>query len=219
MNNVHLIGPYAGRREMIGQAFTAWCPSESWRPTAELILAVIANYPASAVRTSAALSVVGTDRLQDSGYFRAKLAQERLIRASGIPFTLLHATQFFEFLRGIAGFSQTDEDGTVHLPPRRFQPMAAQDVAAAVAAAALAPSANSMVEVAGPEIFRIDELVARVLGYDKDTRRVKTSFARTASGAIGALCAGVVKLVDAPDSKTGCVYVRGGRKFGFKRTG
>jgi uncharacterized protein YbjT (DUF2867 family) len=121
-----------------------------------------------------ALSVVGTDRLQDSGYFRAKLAQERLIQASGVPFTLLHATQFFEFLRGIADFSQTDEDGTVHLPPRRFQPMAAQDVAAAVAAAALAPPVNGILEAAGPEIFRIDELVARVLGYDKDARRVIT---------------------------------------------
>jgi uncharacterized protein YbjT (DUF2867 family) len=127
---------------------------------------------AAGVRHHVALSVVGTDRLQDSGYFRAKLAQERLIQASGIPFTLLHATQFFEFLRGIAGFSKTDEDGTVHLPPRRFQPMSAQDVAAAVTAAALAPPANGIVEVAGPEIFRIDELVARVLGYDKDARRV-----------------------------------------------
>lgn len=127
---------------------------------------------AAGVQHHVALSVVGTDRLQDSGYFRAKLAQERLIQTSGIPFTLLHATQFFEFLRGIADFSQTDADGTVHLPPRRFQPMAAQDVAAAVTAAALAPPANGMIEVAGPEIFRLDELVARVLAYDKDPRRV-----------------------------------------------
>jgi uncharacterized protein YbjT (DUF2867 family) len=127
---------------------------------------------AAAVGHHVALSVVGTDRLQDSGYFRAKLAQERLIQAAGIPFTLLHATQFFEFLRGIADFSQTDDNGIVHLPPRRFQPMAAKDVAAAVTAAALAAPANGTVEVAGPEVFRLDELVARVLAYDEDARRV-----------------------------------------------
>ncbi len=127
---------------------------------------------AAGVGHHVALSVVGTDRLQDSGYFRAKLAQERLIQASDVPFTLLHATQFFEFLRGIADFSQTDADGTVHLPPRRFQPIAARDVAAAVVDAALASPANGTVEVAGPEIFRLDELVARVLGHNKDPRRV-----------------------------------------------
>jgi uncharacterized protein YbjT (DUF2867 family) len=119
-----------------------------------------------------ALSVVGTDRLQASGYFRAKLAQERLIQASSIPFSLLHATQFFEFLRGIADFSKTDAEGIVHLPPRRFQPMAAQDVATAVVEAALASPANGTIEVAGPEIFHLDELVARVLSHDKDPRRV-----------------------------------------------
>lgn len=119
-----------------------------------------------------ALSVVGTDRMQASGYFRAKLAQERLIQASKVPFTLLHATQFFEFLRGIADFSKTDAEGTIHLPPRRFQPIAARDVVAAVAGAALTSPANGTVEVAGPEIFRLDELVARVLEHDKDPRRV-----------------------------------------------
>jgi uncharacterized protein YbjT (DUF2867 family) len=117
-----------------------------------------------------ALSVVGTDRLQDSGYFRAKLAQEKLIASSGVPYTLIHATQFFEFLRGIAGFSAAGDD--VRLPPARFQPMAAQDVAAAVAEAALVAPANAMFEVAGPVAFRIDELVARVLAFDKDPRRV-----------------------------------------------
>jgi uncharacterized protein YbjT (DUF2867 family) len=122
------------------------------------------------VRHHVALSVVGTDRLQDSGYFRAKLAQEQLIASAGIPYTLLHATQFFEFLRGIAGFSS--EGGDVRLPPAHFQPMAAQDVAEAVARAALAAPTNAMVEVAGPEAFRIDELVARVLAFDNDPRRV-----------------------------------------------
>ncbi|UIJ45536.1 SDR family oxidoreductase [Sphingomonas cannabina] len=125
---------------------------------------------AAGVRHHVALSVVGTERLQDSGYFRAKLAQEQLIKGSSIPYTLLHATQFFEFLRGIAA-SATEGD-TVRLSPARFQPMAAQDVAAAVAEAALASPANGTIEVAGPEAFRIDELVARVLDHDKDPRRV-----------------------------------------------
>ena len=122
------------------------------------------------VRHHVALSVVGTERLQDSGYFRAKLAQERQIKASPIPWTLVHATQFFEFLRGIAG-SATEGD-VVRLPHARFQPMAAQDVAAAVAAAALAEPAFATTEVAGPEAFYMDELVARVLAWDADPRRV-----------------------------------------------
>lgn len=122
------------------------------------------------VRHHVALSVVGTERLQDSGYFRAKLAQERLIKASPIPWTLVHATQFFEFLRGIAG-SATEGD-IVRLPHARFQPMAAQDVAEAVAQAALAGPARDTIEIAGPEAFYMDELVARVLAWDKDPRRV-----------------------------------------------
>lgn len=127
---------------------------------------------AAGVRHHVALSVVGTERLQDSGYFRAKLAQEQLIAASPTPWTLVRATQFFEFLRGIAQ-SATDGD-TVRLSPARFQPMAAQDVAAAVTEAALAAPVNAVVEVAGPEVFRIDALVARVLAHDKDPRRVIT---------------------------------------------
>jgi uncharacterized protein YbjT (DUF2867 family) len=122
------------------------------------------------VRHHLALSVVGTERLQDSGYFRAKLAQEALIKASPIPWTLLHATQFFEFLRGIAG-SATEGD-VVRLPHVRFQPMAAQDVGAAVAEAALAAPAFATIAIGGPEVFYMDELVARVLAWDKDPRRV-----------------------------------------------
>jgi len=125
---------------------------------------------AAGVRHHLALSVVGTDRLQDSGYFRAKLAQERLIQASGVPYTLIHATQFFEFLRGIA---QSAIDGdTVRLPHVRFRPMAAQDVAAGLAEAAVAPPVNGMIEIAGPESFHMDELIARVLEYDGDPHKV-----------------------------------------------
>lgn len=117
-----------------------------------------------------ALSVVGTDRLQDSGYFRAKLAQERLIKASPVPYTLIHATQFFEFLRQIAQFSMID--GAVRLPAVQFQPMAAQDVASAIVDVALAEPANDTIEIAGPEMFTLDEPVRRVLAYDGDPRKV-----------------------------------------------
>jgi len=125
---------------------------------------------AAGVRHHVALSVVGTDRLQDSGYFRAKLAQEKLIKASPIPYTLIHATQFFEFLRAIAQFSMVD--GAVRLPPVQFRPMAAQDVASAIAEAALAAPLNGTIEVAGPELFTLDEPVRRVLARDGDPREV-----------------------------------------------
>jgi len=122
------------------------------------------------VRHHVALSVAGTERLQDSGYFRAKLAQEKLIAGSPIPWTLVRATQFFEFLRGIA--ASAIEGDTVRLPHALFRPMAARDVASAVAEAALAPPVNGLIEVTGPESFHVDELVARVLEYDEDPHRV-----------------------------------------------
>jgi uncharacterized protein YbjT (DUF2867 family) len=125
---------------------------------------------AAGVRHHVALSVVGTDRLQASGYFRAKLAQEQLIQASGIPYTILRATQFFEFVGGIA---QAATDGqTVRLSQAMMQPIAAEDVAAAVARVALAQPANGIVEVAGPEPIRMDELVRRFLAAHKDPRQV-----------------------------------------------
>jgi uncharacterized protein YbjT (DUF2867 family) len=122
------------------------------------------------VQLHVALSVVGTEQLQDSGYFRAKLAQETLIKAGPVPYTLIHATQFMEFLRGIA--QSATEGDTVHLSHAYIQPMAAEDVAAAVVEAALAPPVNGTIEVGGPEKFHLDEIVARVLEYDKDPRKV-----------------------------------------------
>jgi uncharacterized protein YbjT (DUF2867 family) len=119
------------------------------------------------VRHHVALSVVGTDRLQDSGYFRAKLAQERLIKSSPIPY---NATQFFEFVRAIAQFS-TDGD-TVRLPPVLFQPIAAEDVASAVAEAALAEPVNDTIEIAGPDTFTLPEAIRQVLAQDGDPRKV-----------------------------------------------
>jgi uncharacterized protein YbjT (DUF2867 family) len=117
-----------------------------------------------------ALSVVGTDRLSESGYFRAKIAQEELIRTSSIPYTIVHATQFFEFLKGLADISV--EGGKVHLPPVLFQPMAADDVASGLAKVAVGQSLNGIVEIAGPEQFRVDELVRRRLASLNDPREV-----------------------------------------------
>jgi uncharacterized protein YbjT (DUF2867 family) len=125
---------------------------------------------AAGIKHHVALSVVGTERLQASGYFRAKLAQEAKIKSSPIPYTIVHATQFFEFLRAIA--QSGTEGNTVRLPHSLFRPMAAEDVATAVAEAALAPPLSGTVEVAGPEPFYIDELVGKVLAYDKDPRMV-----------------------------------------------
>jgi uncharacterized protein YbjT (DUF2867 family) len=125
---------------------------------------------AAGVKHHLALSVVGTERLQDSAYFRAKLAQENLIKSSPIPYTIIRATQVFEFIRAIAQFG-TDGD-TVRMSHSLFQPMAADDVASAVAEAALEAPRNGTVEIAGPDVFYIDELVARALEYGKDPRKV-----------------------------------------------
>jgi uncharacterized protein YbjT (DUF2867 family) len=140
------------------------------------------SYEAAAgVRHHVALSVVGTDRLAESGYFRAKIAQEKLIRESAIPYSIVHATQFFEFLKGLADVSIVD--GKVHLPPVLFQPMAADDVATAVARIAVGPPVNGIVEVGGPEQFRLDELVRRRLASLNDPREVMADPKALYSGA------------------------------------
>ena len=125
---------------------------------------------AAGVQHHVALSVVGTDRLQDSGYLRAKLEQERLIKTSSIPYTIVRATQFFEFLRGIA--QSSIQGDAVHLSHAMIQPMAAEDVATAVAEVALAKPRNGTIEIGGPDKFHLDELVTKVLAYDKNTRKV-----------------------------------------------
>ena len=122
------------------------------------------------VKHHVALSVVGTKLLAESGYFRAKIAQEQLITESSIPYSIVHATQFFEFLKGLADISMTD--GKVHLPPVLFQPMAADDVARGVARVAVSQPVNGVVEIAGPQQFRVDELVKRRLATLKDARDV-----------------------------------------------
>jgi len=122
---------------------------------------LLAAEAAAGVGHHVALSVVGTERLLASGYFRAKMAQENLIKASKIPFTIVRATQFFEFVGGIAQFST--EGATVRLPSALMQPIAADDVAAAMAEVAIAEPLNDTVEVAGPESIQMDELVRRFL--------------------------------------------------------
>jgi len=119
-----------------------------------------------------ALSVVGTERLLASGYFRAKMAQENLIKASPIPYTIVRATQFFEFVNGIA--QSATEGQTVRLSPALFQPMAANDVAAFVAEAAVAKPVNGMIEVAGPEPIGLDNAVRKYLSATRDARTVTT---------------------------------------------
>src|SRR5499427_5872310 len=125
---------------------------------------------AAGVGHHVALSVVGTDQLSESGYFRAKIAQEKLIQESSVPYTIIHATQFFEFLKGLADISMIGD--TVHLPPVLFQPMAADDVASAVGKVAVGPPVNGTVEISGPEKFRMDELVRRRLAQLGDPREV-----------------------------------------------
>jgi uncharacterized protein YbjT (DUF2867 family) len=131
---------------------------------------LLAAEAAAGVRHHVALSIVGTDRTPDNGYFRAKVAQEKLIVASGIPYTIIRATQFMEFLRAIA---DAGADGNVvRLSPGLFQPIAADDVAVSVADVALAAPRNGIVEIAGPERAPFNEIVARYLKAIGDPREV-----------------------------------------------
>ncbi|MGC2197668.1 MAG: SDR family oxidoreductase [Terriglobales bacterium] len=131
---------------------------------------LLAGEAAAGVGHHVVLSVVGTDRLSESGYMRAKITQEKLIKESSIPCSIVHATQFFEFLKGLADISMVGDK--VHLPPVLFQPMASDDVASGIARIAVGQPINGMVEIAGPEQFRVDELVRRRLVSLKDPREV-----------------------------------------------
>lgn len=133
---------------------------------------LLAAEDAFGVRHHVALSVVGTERLQQSGYFRAKLEQERRIRESGMPYTIVRATQFFEFLGRITDAATVD--GTVRLQPVAIQPMAADEVAKAVGRAAVGAPVNGIIEVGGPTRYRLDELVRAALAKRGDPRPVIT---------------------------------------------
>src|SRR5207253_8688877 len=125
---------------------------------------------AAGVKHHVALSIVGADRLPASGYLRAKVAQENLIKASGIPFTIVRSTQFFEFAKGL--IQSATEGQTVRLSPALMQPIAADDVAAALTGLALAEPLNDIIEIAGPEPIRMDELARRFLSATRDSRTV-----------------------------------------------
>jgi len=131
---------------------------------------LLAHEAAARVGHHVALSVVGTERLLGSGFFRAKMAQENLIKGSSIPYSIVRATQFFEFVKGIADFST--DGNKVRLPSALIQPMAADDVASAVGRIAMGSPVNGTVEVGGPEKFRLDELARRYLVARKDPREV-----------------------------------------------
>ena len=133
---------------------------------------LLAAEKAAGVGHHVALSIVGADRLPASGYLRAKVAQENLIKASGIPFTIVRSTQFFEFAKGIV--QSATEGQTVRLSPALFQPIAADDVAVALTGLALAKPLNDTIEIAGPEPIRIDEFARRFLSTTRDPRKVTT---------------------------------------------
>lgn len=131
---------------------------------------LLAAEAAAGVRHHVALSIVGSERLPENGYFRAKVAQENLIKASGIPYTIVRATQFFEFVGGIAQSATVGEE--IYLSPALIQPMASDDVVAALADVTLETPVNGTVEVAGPEAMPLDELVRRFLRATQDNRKV-----------------------------------------------
>jgi len=151
----------------------------SWEPQAVLDFFttsasnLLSAAKAAGVRHYVALSIVGTDRNPESSYFNAKLAQEKLIKESGIPYSIVHATQFFEFVGGIA--DSGTEGNTVVCPDALIQPIASADVAAAVARTAAGEPINGGVEIAGPEVFRFEELIRKSLAFHGDTRTVVAS--------------------------------------------
>jgi len=125
---------------------------------------------AAGVKHHVALSVIGAERLPESGYLRAKVVQEKLIKESSIPYSIVHATQFFEFVKRIA--DEATDGNTVRLPPVLFQPMAADDVASAVARVAVGSPLNGTIDIGGPEKFRFDDLIRKGLIASKDPREV-----------------------------------------------
>jgi uncharacterized protein YbjT (DUF2867 family) len=133
---------------------------------------LLAAEAAAGVTHHVALSVVGTERLTESGYFRAKLAQEELIAGASMPYSIVRATQFYEFMQRIAG--DATDGNTVRLPPALIQPMAADDVASGVGRVSVGPPLNGMGEIAGPEQFRLDELIRGALKTRNDPREVVT---------------------------------------------
>ena len=143
---------------------------------------LLAAEAAAGVGHHVALSIVGIDRSPDNGYFRAKLAQEALISAGPIPYTIVRATQFMEFADGIADAATSGTE--VHIPPVAFQPIAADDVARAVANAAVSPPVNGRIEIAGPDRLRFDDVIRRRLQARNDPRQVIADASAAYFGAV-----------------------------------
>jgi len=133
---------------------------------------IVAAEASAGIEHHVALSIVGTEDLPDSGYLRAKVAQEKLIKGSSIPYSIVHATQFFEFVKSIADGATVD--GKVRLPHVLFQPIAAEEVSAAVATVAVGTPLNGTVDIGGPEVFRFDEFIRHALAARNDPREVVT---------------------------------------------
>jgi uncharacterized protein YbjT (DUF2867 family) len=164
------------------------------------------------VRHYVALSVVGADRLTESGYMRAKAAQEKLIRGAPLPYSMVHATQFFEFIDSIADGATVGT--TVHIAPVLFQPMAADDVAEAVAEVAAGPPLNGVMEIAGPQQFRFDELIGETLAERGDLRTVVADPQARYFGAI----LSERSLVPARGAQLGKITLEKWRKRATRRT-
>jgi uncharacterized protein YbjT (DUF2867 family) len=143
---------------------------------------LLAAEAAAGVKHHVALSVVGTRQLEESGYFRAKIAQEKLIESGPIPYSIVQATQFFEFVNSIVAMSAVGNE--VHVAPVLFQPVASEDVASEVCRVALAAPLNGTLELAGPEQFRLDELVSKVLRAQHDSRTVVSDRRARYAGAL-----------------------------------
>lgn len=156
---------------------------------------LLAGELAAGVKHHIALSVVGTDRLQESGYFRGKQMQEKLIVNSGIPYSIVRSTQFFEFLPGIVASSAIENE--VHLAPAEIRPIASDDVALALANVVTSDPINGIVEIAGPDVFSLPELVLRYFAHTDDPRHVKVDARARYFGAL----LGVRTLIPGDDAR------------------
>jgi uncharacterized protein YbjT (DUF2867 family) len=148
----------------------SWAPDDVMAFFRKSTTNLVQAEAAAGVQHHVALSVVGTDRMPDNGYFLAKVAQEKLIAESGVPYSIIRATQFMEFLGGIADAGM--QDGKVHLSPGQFQPIAADDVAAIVADVALDAPLNGIVEIAGPERAPLNRIIGQYLRAQGDAREI-----------------------------------------------
>lgn len=163
---------------------------------------LLAAAKAAGIRHYVILSVVGTRRLQEAGYFRGKIRQEQLLQESGMPYTIVHSTQFFEFIKTIV--DSATKGGVIRLAPVLFQPIASDDVAKAVGRASVSPPVNGYIEIAGPDQFRLDHLVSTTLAARHDPRQVISDPDARYSGAL----LEEHTLVPGPGAQLGAIHLR-----------